>query len=270
MKWVWLTALLCAGTFGRGAAAGNLIFFDEDGDTAGPRGLYNYDTAMGAVTLRAVVGGTARFFAMDARPVDGKVFAVDLDPGNPSAVPSGLWTVDVNTGAYELVGSTGVAQMTGLSFQPGTGVLYGLRNGGNLYTINTVTGAATLVGESGAAERGLAFAGNGTLYAFGGAGQLFQLNPAGGAPTALGAGNAIELFAEDAAFGDDGRLYEVDFAGNIFRTDTSAGTGTLLKNVGLGTGVLALVAVPEPSAAAGTMLAAGLLAMRRVRVSHRA
>src|SRR5206468_5951352 len=57
-----------------------------------------------------------------------------------------------------------------LSFQPGTGVLYGIRSaaftpGSVLYTINLSTAAATLIGDAQSGAGGsIAFAPNGTLY----------------------------------------------------------------------------------------------------------
>ena len=57
-----------------------------------------------------------------------------------------------------------------LSFQPGTGVLYGITSntfspGGLLYTINLTTAAATFIGDAqSGAGGGIAFAPNGTLY----------------------------------------------------------------------------------------------------------
>src|SRR5204862_5034441 len=59
-----------------------------------------------------------------------------------------------------------------LSFQPGTGVLYGIRSGadfvgfaGFLYTININTAVATFIGDTGACfGGGIGFAPNGTLY----------------------------------------------------------------------------------------------------------
>jgi hypothetical protein len=54
-------------------------------------------------------------------------------------------------GPYNLSGAAAGGSMADISFDPTTGVLYGIStNGGaHLYSINTTTGAATLVGNSG-------------------------------------------------------------------------------------------------------------------------
>jgi hypothetical protein len=267
MKWVNGAVLLWAVMLCRAADAATLVYFDEDGGLNGrPRGLYNYDTSSAASTLRVVVGGTQRFFGMDRRASDSRVVAVDIDANNPGGVASNLWTIDIDSGATALVGSTAVPQIVGVAFHPATGVLYGLRNGGGLYTLSMVSGAASFIGLTGAAERGLAFAPDGTLYAFAINGSLYRLNPTTGAATFLGAGNAVSIIAEDSTFADDGQCYAVDFSGNIFRTDTASGVGALLGNSGMGTGMLAIIAVPEPSLLVGsTIVALALVGMPRRR-----
>lgn len=87
--------------------------------------------------------------------------------------------IQINPNNGELVLTIGPINVGGtaigigdLSFQPTTGVLYGIRSnsdgaqaGGLLYTINVTTGVATYVGDTGAgASGGIAFAPNGTLY----------------------------------------------------------------------------------------------------------
>jgi Putative Ig domain/Galactose oxidase, central domain/Kelch motif len=100
---------------------------------------------------------------------DGRLFAATLT----NLTPSTLIQVNPDTGA--LITSIGAITDNGtpisigdLSFQPGTGVLYGIRSqvgGGRLYTIDLSTGAATLIGDTTTgAGGGLAFAPNGTLY----------------------------------------------------------------------------------------------------------
>ena len=100
---------------------------------------------------------------------DGRLFAVTLT----NLTPSTLIQVNPDTGA--LITSIGAITDNGtpisigdLSFQPGTGVLYGIRSqvgGGRLCTHRPSTGAATLIGDTTTgAGGGLAFAPNGTLY----------------------------------------------------------------------------------------------------------
>ena len=102
---------------------------------------------------------------------DGRLFASTVTSGNPST----LIQINPDTGA--LIATIGVINDNGtplsigdLSFQPGTGVLYGITSntlsaGGLLYTINLSTAAATFIGDTqSGAGGGIAFAPNGTLY----------------------------------------------------------------------------------------------------------
>ena len=89
---------------------------------------------------------------------DGRLFASTVTSGNPST----LIQINPNTGG--LIATIGTINDNGtplsigdLSFQPGTGVLYGITSntfsaGGLLYTINLTTAAATLVGDTGRAQ----------------------------------------------------------------------------------------------------------------------
>ena len=103
---------------------------------------------------------------------DGRLFAATLT----STSPGTLIQIDPDTGA--LITTIGAITDNGtpirisdLSFQPGTGVLYGITSsanniqGGLLYTINLSTAAATLIGDTTTGSGGgLAFAPDGTLY----------------------------------------------------------------------------------------------------------
>jgi hypothetical protein len=101
----------------------------------------------------------------------GRLFASTI------AGPSTLIQINPDTGA--LISTIGPVKFAGtaisigdLSFQPGTGVLFGIRSnadgaqgGGQLYRIDVNTAAATLVGDTGAgASGGITFAPDGTLY----------------------------------------------------------------------------------------------------------
>jgi hypothetical protein len=71
-----------------------------------------------------------------------------------SANAAKLVTINPATGLVTVVGSYGVATgdtMTDITFDPTSGVLYGVGSSGgaHLYSINTTTGAATIVGDSG-------------------------------------------------------------------------------------------------------------------------
>ena len=65
-----------------------------------------------------------------------------------------LYTVNLATGAWTLVGPTGTGGPRRLGWNPDTGVMYGISGGFTdaLYTVNLITGAWTLVGPTGVAS----------------------------------------------------------------------------------------------------------------------
>src|SRR5439155_12771375 len=85
---------------------------------------------------------------------DGRLFASTVVSGNPSTL------IQVNPDTGGLIATIGTITDNGtplsigdLSFQPGTGVLYGITSntfspGGLLYTINLSTAAATFIGDA--------------------------------------------------------------------------------------------------------------------------
>ena len=62
-----------------------------------------------------------------------------------------LYTVNMGTGAWTLVGTTGVGDCLDMAYDVTNDVLYGLRGGASdsLYTVNRATGAWTVVGSTG-------------------------------------------------------------------------------------------------------------------------
>ena len=220
------------------ALADTLVYFEEDGG-AGPRGLYNFDSATGVSTLRTTVGGTQRFFGLVTQPGTGLVYA--SDPANTST----LWTLDINTGAATQVGPINGDTIADITFDPATGVLYGMgRNSSRLYTISISTGAPTLVGTSDAQVRcGLTFSPSGQLYAFSTTGILYSVDKTTAAATLIGGGVPGSL-VEDAEFTSDGHLYFTSFYGQIYRVDPATGGATQVGDTGAGTGLLGIIAAP--------------------------
>jgi hypothetical protein len=165
--------------------------------------------------------------------------------------PSGLYTININTGAYSLIGLTGVSgSMVGVAFNPLNGQLFGLSyNGlGGLWSINQQTGAATLIGSTGSVIAGLVFSPSGQLFGFTHTGSLYRIDPATAATTPVG-GSANAVFS-DAAFDQSGALYAADDnIGGIYLIDTATGNGTLIGSTPFQFNALGLIAVPEPSAA---------------------
>lgn len=119
--------------------------------------------------------------------------------------PASLVTVNRNTGAVTVIGGYGITgTMADITFQPGTGALFGWQSGGThaLHTVNVGTGAATVVGSgigSGLfGGGGLAFSPGGTLFSAPAANEtpsptLRTVNPTTGVHTPVGAFTGIPL-----------------------------------------------------------------------------
>jgi hypothetical protein len=153
---------------------------------------------------------------------------------------SDLYVIDQNTGAAVSVGSIGYA-VTGLAFNPTTGVLYGSTSRlssvapESIITIDLSTGAGTLVGATQAGPLAdIAFSSSGTLYGWSeGSDGLVTVN--------LGTGNAATVgnfgqFTRGSGleFDATGTLYSagriegfLDGALHIVNPATGASAGTL-------------------------------------------
>jgi hypothetical protein len=107
--------------------------------------------------------------------------------------PSTLRTLDPVTGISNVIGPTGVNQISGIAYRTaGAGAMFGIAGGAGapavLYRLNLSTGAATAVGTTSITAGSLAFAG-GVLYAGGDAtdgGNLYMINQVTGASTLVG------------------------------------------------------------------------------------
>lgn len=236
-----LLLLLASWALPASGDSGPTLQFFEDGGAQNPRGLYAFDTGTGVASFLVPVGGSEQFFALDASPSDGTVFALDLN--------GVLWTLDVETGAKRRRGNTGIGNSpgaTGLAFHPLTGDLFALDNSGGFYSVDPVRGAATFVGSAWPVRRGISFSPAGTLFGFTLGGKLYRIDPLTGSSTAVGgSGNAVSSGQQDSTFTPDGDLYAGDFAGNIFRTDPLTGDGVRIGGTRFGSGQLGLVAAPS-------------------------
>lgn len=100
----------------------------------------------------------------------GVLYAIeDGGPWIQSTQPDRLYTVDAETGAIGLVGSTGRLGVQGMTFSP-SGVLYAWDIVGGLMTMNPTTGAVIDINgvDDGTSQiQTLAFAPDGTLYGAG-------------------------------------------------------------------------------------------------------
>jgi len=154
-------------------------------------------------------------FVVWAGPAPAQVAAPDLyaSDGAGGNSEASLYKVDPATGAKtETIGDIGFA-VTGLAFDPTTGILYGstssedLNEPGSLITINSDTGAGTLVGAPGTTivtgcDTGTAditFTTDGTLYGWTECeDNLVQIDKATGVGTLVGTGTGSSGSGLDA------------------------------------------------------------------------
>ncbi len=184
------------------------------------------------------------------------IFAVNPDIGKLVSIQANPFTTSGFT--TTVVGDTQLG-LSGLSFQPGTGVLFGSVgadktevgkvNAGRLYTISTTTGAATPTAIGGPIPAGpgglaaIAFAANGKLFGStstvfqGPSDSLLNVNPTTGARTVIGATPAgIGALAINPL---TGVLYgaastpDAGLAGHadIYTIDKTTGVSTLLTSL---------------------------------------
>jgi hypothetical protein len=107
--------------------------------------------------------------------------------------PSTLRILDPVNGSSVAIGPTGVGPISGLAYDPTSGVMYGIAGASGpaiLYTIDLSSGAATPVGSTGMQAGSLEFGPDGALYSGGtgsDSGNLFRIDPGTAAATVVGA-----------------------------------------------------------------------------------
>lgn len=147
---------------------------------------------------------------------------------------SQLGTVDVATGAVEVIGDLGFLSFD-IAFDP-NGNLFGVGEG-QLWSIDPATANSTAIGRTVSANS-LVFASDGTLYAA--TDRLYSIDPATGQETEIGNGGAAYSSSGDLAF-ISGELYLtstslVNFPTlieeELIRIDTATGFGTFVGTVG--------------------------------------
>lgn len=145
-----------------------------------------------------------------------------------------LYTIDPNTYAKTLIGSTGVptGNFGDLTYDSANGNLYWIagRDNDNLYTIDKTTGAATLVGSYGISDLfALAYdSTNGQLYAQATSGNVYTLDLATAAPTLIGSNG---VYPGGYAYrADTDQLILLSAGGGAFYSiDTTTGAATLVN-----------------------------------------
>lgn len=194
---------------------------------------------------------------------------IQIDPGT-GALISSIGTINDGAGTALSIGD--------LSFQPGTGILFGIESnssggtGGRLWTISTTTAVATLVGDTGTgAGGGLAFAANGTLYHTGyDFGQNnFSLNVLDTTTGAILSSTLMSQYYDGLGVRkSDGLLFAATGGvDTIYTIDAGSGTETPLGASGTGrvSDIDFASPVPEPFTLGLAGLALGAAARRRMR-----
>ncbi|MFM9997209.1 MAG: hypothetical protein ACKVU4_15580 [Phycisphaerales bacterium] len=219
------------------ANAQNLIYFEENGGGGNPRGLYTLDPGTGLATLRATVGGAERFFGMAVQPGTNTVFAVSV-PGS-----TGLWTMDVDTGATTFIGDTGIDTMADIHFDPTSGTLYGIQRNVpyGIYKIDHTNAASTFISNTDASVRcGMVIDASGNAFGFSIDGILSKLDIPSGA-TALIGGTSVGATVEDGEITPSGAMYFTLFGGTVYKVDPNTGANALIHTSGMGSGLLGLI-----------------------------
>lgn len=223
----------------------------------------------------SVLGGIA------FQQATGQLFALTTAPSN--AVPNSLVRIDILTGQWNLVGSTGLYLAEGdLAFNPLDGFLYGLQdvtpavNQRNLFRVNTTTGLGTLVGPlpASADYSAMAFDSLGSLYVidtgFAVNSTLHRINPSTGAILTSSTMNVDLGSAAGMAFDPTTGTYYVADGGDpaatniLYSLDVTSATLTSIGPIGFGISGLSFVTVPEPTSFGLIAFVLSGFAIRRV------
>ncbi len=164
----------------------------------------------------------------------GRLYAVDGAAGNPSS----LHILDPTNGSLiQTVGPTGFDHVTGLAFDPTTGILYGISMSTNqLIRIDRTTGAGEAVGSFGSLSiPDIAFDSSGTLYGYARfESALYTLDLTDGSATLVDTcAGCTDLGATGLDFGLQDILYlkEADVVNRVNAADAQVFSSTLLDQL---------------------------------------
>ncbi len=156
-----------------------------------PRPLISINPVSGAGTPLVNFSAVLEVRGMAVAP-NGTMFVINN--GGSTTIVDELWSVNIGTGASTFVGTMGLPNFQGLSFEPG-GTLFAWSIFQGLHTVNVATGLATDVNtgfnNGGFDIKAIDFAGDGTL--FGARDELYTIDSTTGIPTLIGSGGYSNL-----------------------------------------------------------------------------
>jgi hypothetical protein len=233
----WLTVIPNAGMVPPGSSVDVTVTFNSTG-LAG--GHYDADIIVSGndpLNPQDVVHAHMFVFTQITPAQPGICYA---STGGGGSNPSSLLTIDKNTGAGTLIGSSGLNGLPGLAINSKGSIYATERSSGDLYRIDAATGAAIFVGVTQVPFMdAIAFDGNDVLYGIdnGGSGFLWTIDTLTAAT--FGVGPVGELMSGMAFDPTDGTLY-ASGAGvgavpdGIFTIDKNTGATFLKGLTGLG------------------------------------
>jgi hypothetical protein len=167
---------------------------------------------------------------------------------------SGLYVVDPNTAAGTFIDAIRTPDfqsllVTGIAFNPLSGILYGTTTDGRLVTIDPSTAVATVIGSLGKSLRDISFRSDGTLFGFE-ANDPFSLatiNLNTGAATTVGNSGLASTVGGGLAFSPNDTLYlsATGHAGTLDTLNPATGArtiGPILLNSRIGNGEMSALA----------------------------
>jgi len=183
---------------------------------------------------------------------------------------SSLFQINIQTGAYTLIGNTGITVTEGgLAYNSMNGLLYGCQASGPdlLYTIDMATGQATTIGSVGSSDlSAISFDNNGNLYGLDtGSNQILTLDPTTGATISSITPN-INLSAGGLAGFDNDPLTDILYVGfgtTLYTLNPVNGIFNEIGSTGLSQNLAGIAFIPEPATVALLGLGGLLLHKRK-------
>lgn len=214
------------GLFGGSAIAGELYTVRTGDDV-----LRRFHTQTLTFTDIGPLGAAYDFGDLGYDPNSGKMYMVQGFAG------TGLYTVDLNTGAASLVGSHGSSDMFSLVYEPNTGKMYCGESTRNrrFFSINLNTAQTTLIATTTINMDAMTYdpVQQIIVAAYAGPGDLYSVDPNTGSTALLNDGAFFNNCG--MAFDDDTGLYWlIDWSGNLYSIDPNNGYARTLRLSGIG------------------------------------